>query len=106
MRLRAVALSLLICTAAPGPLPPMGGGTSRADEELEKHLDDLRRQVEGRSGSIVKREQLALEAAATLDRAAQASTTGAERRRRWAEAIGLLDRFRDRNPGHPQAREF
>src|SRR3954471_9843862 len=105
---RKLAIILLLMSAAwtCGPLGSIGARPARADDEMEKHLEDLRRQVEDRTISVVKRERLALEVASTLDRAAQSSPTAEARRARWTEAIGLLDRFGARNPGHPRAHEF
>lgn len=106
MRRRAAILSLIILGYAFSPVVPGAARPLRADEELEKHLADLRRQVENPATPIAKRERLALEAASTLDRAAQSAPSAASRRGRWAEAIALLDGFRGRNPGHPQEREL
>src|SRR5206468_1455435 len=58
------------------------------------------------ANDIGARERLALEMAATLDRAASSATTAEARRARWAEATEILDRFSARNPGHLQARAF
>src|SRR3954447_19327020 len=89
-----------------GPLAPAFAPAARADDEFDKHLEDLRRQVEDTSAPVERRERLALEMAATLDRVGQASASAEERRKRWTEAIRLLDRFGGRNPRHPRAREF
>src|SRR3954471_19427880 len=89
-----------------GTLVPDVAGRARADDELEKHLEDLRRQVEDPKIAIERRERLALEMAATLDRTGQSAPTVEARRGRWSEAIRLLDRFGARNPRHPRAREF
>jgi hypothetical protein len=78
---------------------------ARADDELERHIDDLRQQCEDPTTSIGRREVLVLEIAATLDRAGQAAATIDARRSRWTEAIQLLDRFETQNPRHPRARE-
>src|SRR5438067_12144550 len=106
MRRRVATLILVILGWTWGPLVPWGARPLRADEELERHLEDLRRQVEDPRIDIGRREQLALEMAATLDRAGQAAPSIEARRRRWTEAIRLLERFGTRNPGHPRAHEF
>ena len=80
-------------------------GRARADEELERHLEDMRRQVEDPKTNIARREVLVLEIAALLDRTGQSAPTVDARRSRWTEAIALLDRFETQNPGHPRARE-
>jgi hypothetical protein len=78
----------------------------RADDELEKHLATLRTQVNNKSLQVDQRAQIALEMAATLDRAAQAASTSPERRKRWTEAINLIDQFEAENPGHNQSPQF
>jgi hypothetical protein len=89
-----------------GPLARLRESPARADDELEKHLEDLRLQVEDTKNDITRRELLTLEMAATLDRAAQSATTPEARRARWTEAIQLLGRFGGQNPSHPRTREF
>lgn len=79
---------------------------TKADDDLEKHLTALRRQADNPALSLEKREQIVLEMAATLDRAAQAAPTAPVRRSHWTEAINLLDRFGTDNPGHSQANQF
>jgi tetratricopeptide (TPR) repeat protein len=75
-------------------------------DELERHLAAQRRQIDDSTRPMPQRERLALDAAATLDRAAQAETRDDRRRARWAEATALLDSFNERNPGHPEASAF
>ena len=87
-------------TLGPGVVRPV-----RADDELERHLEDLRQQAEDATNSIGRREVLVLEIAATLDRTGQSAATIDARRARWTEAIQLLDQFETQNPGHPRARE-
>ena len=82
------------------------GFGARADDELDAHLKTLRQQAEDRSVPLGQRETLALEIAGTLDRAAQAAPTAEGRRARWSEAIGWLDEFRKKNPGHPRSDQF
>ncbi|AGA27304.1 coiled-coil domain-containing protein [Singulisphaera acidiphila] len=78
----------------------------KADDDLEKHLAALQSQVANHSLGLEKRGQLVLEMAATLDRAAQSASTAQERRKRWTEAITLIDRFDSENQGHSQANQF
>ena len=75
--------------AAQGPMP---------DDELARHLTTIRSQLENVTIDVARREELALEMAATLDRAAQSSPDSNVRRRRWSEAIELLDWFLKENP--------
>ncbi len=81
-------------------------GTARASgaDELKAHLAALREQVNDPTLDITRREGLALEMAATLDRAAQAATVANERRARLGEAAKLLDTFVRQNPEAPQER--
>jgi hypothetical protein len=83
----------------------VAAGAALADDEMQRHLDNLRRQVEDPLIDIGRRETLVLEMAAALDRTGQASPTADNRRARWTEAIELLDRFEMRSPGHPRTRE-
>ncbi len=63
------------------------------DDELARHLTTIRSQLENVTIDLARREELALEMAATLDRAAQSAPDANVRRRRWSEAIDLLDWF-------------
>jgi tetratricopeptide (TPR) repeat protein len=63
------------------------------DAELDRHLTTVREQVTNTSLSLSRRENLALEMASTLDRAAQAAATPEKRRHRWEQAVDLLDKF-------------
>lgn len=78
----------------------------RADDEMDRHLATLRSQLSDPVLPVGRREQIALDMAGTLDRAARTAATPDEKRRRWAEAIALLEAFDKDNPGHPQARQF
>lgn len=73
-----------------------------ADDELARHLTTIRSQIENVTIDLTRREELALEMAATLDRAAQTSPDSIIRLRRWSEAIELLDWFLKENPGPPR----
>ena len=70
-------------------------GTSRPYDQIENTTIDVDR-----------REELALEMAATLDRAAQRANDAVVRRRRWSEAIELLDWFVKENPDLPRERQL
>jgi hypothetical protein len=71
----------------------LGAATAADDDELSQHLTAIRTQIENRTLSIERREDLALEAADTLDRAAQSSTNAEIRRKRWREAVDFCDWF-------------
>lgn len=72
------------------------------NDELSRHLTTVRSQIENTSLNLPRREELALEMAGTLDRAAQLSANPEERRRHWSEAIELLDWFLKQNPDPPR----
>ena len=76
------------------------------DDELSRHLTTVRAQVEDQALNIARREELVLEMAGTLDRAAQSSTAPEVRRRRWSDAIELLDWFLKENPVPPRERQL
>jgi tetratricopeptide (TPR) repeat protein len=76
------------------------------DDELARHLTTIRSQLENLTIDIARREELALEMAATLDRAAQVSPDSNVRRRRWSEAIDLLDWFLKENSDPPRERQL
>ncbi len=76
------------------------------DAELSRHLTVVRTQIADVTIDPIRREQMALDMAATLDRAAQAVTDPEVRRHRWALAIDLLDRFSRENPELPLARQL
>ena len=66
----------------------------------------MRAKLADRSLPIGDRERLALETAATLDRAAQSSATVDQQRARWSESAALLDRFHADNGAHPRSGEL
>jgi tetratricopeptide (TPR) repeat protein len=88
-----------------GFLLPGRVGSVRADDEMDRHLEDLRRQAEDPAAEMARREVLILELAATLDRIGQSAGTVEARRARWTEAVRQLDAFEERNPGHPRSPE-
>ncbi len=75
------------------------------DDELARHLTTIRSQIENVTIDLARREELALEMAGTLDRAAQSATDATMRRRRWSQAIDLLDWFLKENPDPPRQRQ-
>ncbi|MCA1686041.1 MAG: hypothetical protein LC745_08665, partial [Planctomycetia bacterium] len=97
-----VFLFWLSATAARSQAPQRG----RTDDELRAHLDALGRRLNDAATDIGVRERLAMEMAATLDRAAVSAPTDEARRARWTEAVDVLDRFTAKNPGHLQTRAF
>jgi hypothetical protein len=76
------------------------------DAELDRHLTVVRDQIENQTVELARREELTLEMAATLDRSAQSSTTPSTRRRRWSQAIELIDWFLKKDPDPPRERQL
>jgi tetratricopeptide (TPR) repeat protein len=74
-----------------------------SDEELSRHLTTVRSQIEQKTFDAPRREDLALEMAETLDRAAQASPSPETRRRRWGQAVEFLDWYLTQDPDPPRA---
>jgi tetratricopeptide (TPR) repeat protein len=72
------------------------------DPELRAHLDELRRQIDDPATPEADRAKLAVDAVATLDRAALATSSEGRRRAAWSSAARFLDRFRARYPSHPR----
>ncbi len=68
--------------------------------ELAQHLLTVRAQLKNEGLDLGRREALAQDTAAALDRAAQAAADPELRRRWWGEAIELLDQF---TKDHPDA---
>ncbi len=66
----------------------------------------MRVQLDNDQTPVEQREHLALEIASTLDRAAHAAATPDAQCARWAQAVAVLDEFREKNPTHSQADEF
>jgi tetratricopeptide (TPR) repeat protein len=102
---RAAILAVLLLAGTVGVLLSGFLCGARADDEMDRHLENLRRQAEDPVTEMPRREMLALELAATLDRVGQAAGSAESRRLRWAEAVAFLDRFESQNPGHPRALE-
>jgi hypothetical protein len=88
-------------------LPPALGAQEPAPaDELSGHLATRKSQAEDPGLSIDEREAIIQELAELLNRAAMGSKTVEQREARWGQAMALLDEFRDKNVGHPRAREF
>ena len=77
-----------------------------SDAELSRHLTVVSAQIADLTIDPIRREELALDMAATLDRAAQSVADPEVRRHRWAQAIDLLDRFSRDNPDLPLTRQL
>jgi tetratricopeptide (TPR) repeat protein len=86
--------SILIVTMAAAAQQPAPMG----DAELSQHLANVRAQLVNQGIDLSRREGLAQDMAGTLDRAAQSAADPEVRRRRWAEAIDLIDQFTRANP--------
>ena len=98
----------LVCVVGWGLIiaPVASAQAPMADDELARHLTTIRSQIENVTIDLGRREELALEMAGTLDRAAQSSPDSNVRRRRWSDAIELLDRFLTKNPDPPRERQL
>jgi hypothetical protein len=81
-------------------------GWGAKDDELDRHLDVQRRQLEDPTLGVAQRAVVALEMAATLDRAAQTASSAEERRARWVRAIEILDQFSAAEKKQPRRDEF
>ncbi|MFO0909440.1 MAG: hypothetical protein U0794_13990 [Isosphaeraceae bacterium] len=81
--------------------PPAPG-----DAELKAHLQAQQRKIDNPALDVSVRERLVMELAATLDRTAQAAASPEVRRERWTDAIALIDRFNEANPGHAMKSTF
>lgn len=78
----------------------------RGDDGLRGQLEALQRRLDDPTTNIVVRENLAIEMASQLDKAAQASPSAEIRRAHWAEAVSVLDNFRAKNANHALSRQF
>ena len=87
------ALLILVALAAPA-------------DELDQHVAAQRTMIDDTRRPIAIRERLASELASALDRAAHSATKPEDRRRRWQEAIDLLEGFNEQTRRHIQADAF
>lgn len=95
-----VLLVSLLAASVQGNVP------GQVDSELSAYVAARRKVMDDPSRAIGERETVALEIAATLDRAAWSSNSAETRRNSWAEARAILDGFSSRNPNHPRSRMF
>jgi hypothetical protein len=99
-------LILLLASGAVTAASAAAAQEPATDAELSQHLTLVRSQIENGTFDLVRREELALELSATLDRAAQNSTNSEVRRQRWSQAIELIDWFLKLNPNPPRERQL
>lgn len=95
-----IALSFVAGAAAARAQEPAG------DDELGRHLAATRERLDDPSIEPAVREEMALETAATLDRAARSALDLDTRLARWDAAVALLDEFDRKNMDHRRRREF
>lgn len=76
------------------------------DDETAQYIASMKERLDDRSIDVDARESLALETAATLDRAARAEPSLAGKLARWDVAVELLDDFDRKDEDHPRRREF
>jgi hypothetical protein len=84
----------------------MAAAAAASDDELARHLATIRSQIEDLTKPLERREDLALETADTLDRAAQATSDAEIRRTRWSQAVELCDWFLKEFPDSPRQRQL
>ncbi len=106
MKTWVLAIASLIGWLLPTTLNAQAPPRGKADAELRAHLNALGQRLDDLSTDLGVRERLALEMATTLDRAALSSPAPEVRRAYWSEASEILDRFREKNPGHLQSLAF
>lgn len=75
-------------------------------DELSRHLEGMRGQIQDGTLDLPTRATIALEMAATLDRAARSERNVDAKIARWDEAIAVLDGFNAKELSHERAREF
>ncbi len=79
---------------------------AQMDPELSGYVASRRKAMDDPARTVAERESVAIDVAATLDRAAWKSANAEVRRAEWAEARAVLDEFSSRNPDHPRSRTF
>ncbi len=89
---------ILLGRAAPAQETP--------EAEIRAYLDGVQAKMRDPARPLEERQRLALEAAATLDRAAQGLRAAETQRQYWADAAALLDRFQASQPNPARAREL
>ncbi|MDB5352729.1 MAG: hypothetical protein JWN86_3976 [Planctomycetota bacterium] len=80
--------------------------SAQLDGELSGYIAQRRKVMDDPALPIAERETVALEVAATLDRAAWAASAPPARRAAWSEARDVLDGFSSREKGHPRTSLF
>jgi len=104
--LRSILRNLLLPAAAAAAIASAMAQAPNPIDELSRHLEGMKRQLEDPSVGVAQREILAIETAGTLDRAAQAETHIGAKQARWDEAVRLLDEFREKNRDQTRTKEF
>src|SRR5262249_23108492 len=88
--LRSILRNLLLPAAAAAAVASAMAQAPNPIDELSRHLEGMKRQLEDPSVGVAQREILAIETAGTLDRAAQAESHIGAKQARWDEAVKLL----------------
>jgi tetratricopeptide (TPR) repeat protein len=102
----AVAAGLVLALAGLDAARAQAPAKPPTDVELNRHLESLQRKLDDPLLDVALRDRIALEMAATLDRAAQAAPTPEARRDRWKQAVDVLDRYTRAHPSHALAGAF
>jgi hypothetical protein len=84
----------------------LGAHTCFADDELELYAAEQKRLINDATRPESERARIAINLAGALDRAAQAAPSVDQRRRRWAQAVAVLDDFNGKNPKHAESDPF
>jgi tetratricopeptide (TPR) repeat protein len=79
-----------------------GAGAAPVLDEFDAYLAVQRERLAEPGLSLAQREEIVLDMAATLHRAAEHAGTDEARLRRWAESSELIDTFEAEHPGHPR----
>jgi hypothetical protein len=101
-----VPLGLFVIAIDRGASAQNLGSSDSPEEELKQTVTILRAQIEDRTIELSQRESIALELAATLDRAAQNARNPESQRKDLQQAILVLDDFNRKNESHPLRRQF
>ena len=102
----ATFLSFLVVALLLGIVPAQNVSPPTSDVDLRAHLETLGKTLDDATVAVGNRERVALDMAATLDRAALSTPNLESRRAYWAEAATTLDTFSERNLGHPMSQSF
>jgi tetratricopeptide (TPR) repeat protein len=74
---------------------------SESDREIDAHVRSQQARLSDPELDASDREEIVLTISGTLDRAAQAAADPGSQRRRWNQAVEILDTFDREHPGHP-----